>query len=263
MHLGLLSGGKLPHKGGVFLARHGTVDIVRAAAVVARGIPRAGHIHGFQRHERRGGIEKVQIIGVAEIGADRLAHGVRGERPRGDDDRAFRYARDLAGNDADIGVLAELLRHHGRKAVAVDRETAARLDTRCVRAGEDQTVQPAQLLLEQADRIFQPVTAQGVGADQLGKVRAVVRRRHFFGLHLIKRHGKAALRELPRGLAARQTRADHFHFCHAFFVPLAFVDFAAVFFAGFFVFFSAGVSTAVSSSAVSTVSVVALGIRRL
>ena len=78
----------------------------------------------------------------------------------------FRYFPE--GTVADSGLWL------ARKRRAVDRERAARLDPVCVRTGEDQTAQPPQLLLEQADSVGQLVRAQRVGADQLGKIVRMV-----------------------------------------------------------------------------------------
>ena len=59
-----------------------------------------------------------------------------------------------------------------------------------------------------------PVAAQGIRAHQLGKIRAVVRGRHFLRLHLHERHMDAALRKLPCRLASGQARTDHLDFLH-------------------------------------------------
>ena len=269
MDFGLLGRGKRLHESEIFLPVHRTVDVIGTAAVVARGAPRAGHINGIHRDQRRCRIKKVKVVGIAEIFPDGLRHRVRGQRPRGDDHRPLRDLCDLAGNDLDIRMLAQLLRDHRGKAVAVDREAAARLHARRIRAGEDQAPHTPQFLLEQSHGVFQPVAAHGIGAHQLRKICAVVRGRHFFRLHLVQLHTKSALCKLPCRLAAGKTGADHLNFRHflvSFFVfPAVFFAgaffaavFAAVFFAGFF----SGVSSAISS-ADSTVSVVALGIRRL
>ena len=259
VHLRLLRRGKLPHKVEVLLLRHTAVDVVRATAVVARGEPRLLHIDGILGHKRRGGIEKVQILRVAEVSGNGVAHRLRGQRTRRHDHGPLGHARDLLGDHGDVRVRAELLRHHGRKAVAIDRKTAARLDPRRIGAGKDQASQPPQLLLEQTDGVFQSIAAQGVGADQLRKILAPMRGTHLFRLHLVQPHGKAALCQLPRRLAAGKTGADHLYFRH-FFVPFDVFVVFVVFFVVLVDFFAVGSSF--SSSAVSTVSAVALGILR-
>ena len=214
MYLRLLGGRQRLDKGGVFVALHRAVDIIRLTAIIARCEPRPRHVDGIKAHQRRRRVEKAQIVRAAEVAVNGLAHGVAGQRAGRNDDRRLRDLRDLALCDGDIRVAPDLLRDHARKAVAVDCQRAARLDAVCLRALQDQASQPPQLLLQQADRILQPVAAQGIRAHQLGKIRAVVRGRHFLRLHLHERHMDAALRKLPRRLASGQTRADHLDFLH-------------------------------------------------
>ena len=291
VHLRFLGGGQLPDEGLIFLARHGAVDVIRAPAVIAGGVPRLRHIDGLQRDERRSRVKEMQIIRLAEIAADGLAHGVGRQRARRDDDRPRRDLGHLLGDDRDIRVAADALRHHTGKAVAVDGKAAARLDACGVGALQDEAPEPPQLFLEQADGIFQPVAAQGVGADKLRKIRAVVRRGHFYRLHLGQADAKAALGKLPCGLTARKSRADHAYFGHASLSVFVFLRAAGFFSAAFFVvfavfaalaalaalavfpvfvvlavlagFFSASSAAGAISSAFSTVSVVAFGMRRL
>ena len=201
-------------KGKVFILIHCAVDIICIAPVVPGREPRLVHVDGREGHERRGGVKEAHILLPAEIALDRSAHRVGGQGTGRNDDRACRDLGFLRLHDGDVGVRLDFFRHHAGKAVAVDGQCAARLDAVCLRAGQDQAVQPPQLFFQKADGVFQPVAAQGVGADKLRKVRAVVRRRHFVRLHLGQRHMNAALGQLPRGLAARKTRADHFHFQH-------------------------------------------------
>lgn len=108
-----------------------------------------------------------------------------------------------------------------------------------------QAIQPAELLFQQSHRIFQPVPPQGVGADQLRKVRAVMGRRHFFRLHLHETDGNLPLGQLPGRFAACQTGADHLYLCHSWASPVFFLVLAAPVFlaAGFFAVFCLGASS--------------------
>ena len=243
--------GKLADKGGVFLPAHSTVDIVSRASVVAGGVPGVVHVDGVQRYQRRRRVKEMKVVRLAEILGDSPAHSVGGQRPRCDDDRALRYPGHLLGGHGNIGVGTYLLRHQRGKTVAIHRQAAAGLHTGRVGAGQDQAVQTPKLLFQKPNGIFQPVSPQRVGADQLREIRAVMGRSHFIGLHFKEPDPEAPLGQLPGRLAARKSRADDFYFCHFFFV--SFVDFVS---------FAAFVSGA-SSSAFSTVSVVALGILRL
>lgn len=71
---------RLP-EGIVLLLRHRAVDVVRRTLVVARGEKRRIHVDALKRHERRGGIEKVQRVPVADLFGN--GGGERVARPRG------------------------------------------------------------------------------------------------------------------------------------------------------------------------------------
>ncbi|CDB31089.1 unknown [Firmicutes bacterium CAG:137] len=112
-----------------------------------------------------------------------------------------------------------------------------------------------ELLLQKAYGILQPVAPQGIGANQLGKVPAVVGRRHFLRLHFHEANGNVPFGQLPGRLAACQARANHLYLCHHwaspdfFFVLAAVVFLAAVFLAVPFLGASSGVSSWAGPSA--------------
>ena len=182
------------------------VDVVRRALAVARGDIGGVHVNALRGHDGRGRVVKVQEV-AAHLAVDRVEQRVRGQRAGRDDHLPFRDLGHLAVDHLDVRMGLDFLGHRARKRFAVNRERAACLDAVCVRAGEDQAVQTAQLLFEQAGGIGQLVRAQRVRADQLGEVVRVVRRAVLRGLHLMQAHLNAALRELPRSLAAREARA--------------------------------------------------------
>ena len=80
---------------------------------------------------------------------------------------------------------------------------------------ENQAAAAAQLLFQQAHGVFQTVSPQGVGADQLSKVRAVMGWRHLMGLHFHQFHIDIPLGQLPSSLTPSQTRAYYGHCTHA------------------------------------------------
>ena len=206
---GLLGGGQLPDKGLVLGLIHGAVDIIRSSPVVPGGKPGLVHVDGLRRHQWRGSVVEVQITGPAEVVRDGGGQGLGGQGACGDDDRPFGNGGELRLLHPDVGVGADFLRHHPGKALPVHSQTAAGLHLCGVGAGENQTVQPPQLLLEEPHGVFQPVSPQGVGADQLRKVRAVMGGGHFQRLHFHQADLQAPLGQLPGGLASREPRAHH------------------------------------------------------
>ena len=162
VHRRFLGGGERLPESVVLLLRHGAVDVVRRALIVARGKKRRIHVDAFKRHERGGGVEKVQRVAVADLFGDGGGERVARQRARGDDDVPLGDGRHLAGNDRDVGMGADLLRHQLRKAAAIHRQRAARFHARRVRAGHDERIQAAQLLFQQAHRVFDLVRAQRV-----------------------------------------------------------------------------------------------------
>ena len=258
-----LCAGQRLHKLPVDLLRQGAVDVIRRPPVVAGGKPGLCHIPALRRDQRRSCVEEVQILSLSKIRRDGVRQRVRRQRPRRDDHRRRRDLGHFAGINGDIRVIADLLRHQPGKAVAVDCQAAASLDPRRLGARQDQAPGPAQLLFQKAHGVFQSVAPEGVGAHQLRKIRAVMCRGHRAGLHLIQRHRKASLGQLPGGLAARQARADYFDRLHAhscfFFACAAFgfalaAGFLAAFVAGFFAVLAADFAAVFSAAlAVSAV----------
>ena len=119
---------------------------------------------------RRGGIVKVQEI-AADLGVDGVEQRIRGQRAGRDDDSALRESPSPRRRPPSIfGWFLIFSVTAAAKAVAVDRQCAARLHAVCIRAGKDQAVQTAQLLLEQTGGVCQLVRAQRVGAHQLGEI---------------------------------------------------------------------------------------------
>jgi len=242
VHLGGLGRRKRLHKGGVFLLVHRAVYIICISAVVAGGKPGLVHVDGLKAYKRRGRVEKAHVVLTAEVSLDSLAERVGGERTGCNDDRSLRDLRHLAGLDRDERVGTDFLGHHPGKAVPVDRQRAAGVHAVGLGALEDEAAEPPQFFLQKADRVLKPVSPQGIGTHQLGKIRTVMRWRIFLRLHLDEAHRYAPPGKLPGGFASGETRADDGYFlCHsASFFAAGFL--AAVFFtAGFFAadFFSA------------------------
>ena len=102
--------------------------------------------------------------------------------------------------------------HGRRKAVPVDGERAAGGNLVDVGRAHDQRIQPAHLLVQQADRVVAGVVgAEGIGADELGAAVGHVRFGRAHRAHLVQNHAHAALRELPGGFGAGEARANDVH----------------------------------------------------
>ena len=133
LEIDLLAGQQRRDEGVVLLLRHRAVDVVGAGAagpdlVVARLEPRHRHVDGILVHDRRDRIEERQRVLVGQL-ADGLGQRRRGEGA-GRDDHVAPFGRrqtgDLGAVDLDQGMVVQRLGDGGGKAVAVDRQRAAR-----------------------------------------------------------------------------------------------------------------------------------------
>lgn len=105
------------------------------------------------------------------------------------DDLTVRDGVGLGALDGDVRMRADALRDLARERLAVHGERAAGGDAVVIRARKHDGVKPAQLLLEQADGVRELIAAQGVGADELGKVFGYVRGVIFLGFISISAPG--------------------------------------------------------------------------
>ncbi|CAN3960230.1 Phosphate-binding protein, partial [Dysosmobacter welbionis] len=147
---GLLGRGQLLPEGVVLLLGHGAVDIVRRSPVIPGAEPGLVHVHALGGDQ--GGRRVVEVEGGVrpQQGLEPLRQGVGGQGAGGDDHLPLRDLGHLAGHHGDMGVAADLLRHHAGEAVAVHRQCAAGLHPGGVGALEDQGAQPPQLLFQKA-----------------------------------------------------------------------------------------------------------------
>ena len=105
-------------------------------------------------------------------------------------------------------MIPDLLRNQRGKTIPVHGQSAACRHPCGVRAGHNDRIQPAHLLLQQADRVVQAVRTQRVAADQFRKAAALMGRGASSGLHLMEHHRNSALCRLPGRFTARQPRAN-------------------------------------------------------
>ena len=76
----------------------------------------------------------------------------------------------------------------------------------------EEGTEATKLFLQEPHGVFQRISPQGVGADQLPKTGEMVGRRIFLRLHLMERYGYPFRRGLPGGFAAGKTPADDGYF---------------------------------------------------
>ena len=184
------------------------IQIVAGSVVVARGAKRHLHVDRVRVHDRRERIVEIQVL-LAEHALEILREATRGERARGEHDRA------LVGNAIDARlahgharVRRERLGDPARERIAIHREGLARGHRRFVGRRDHERVEAPHLLLEQPHRARLAVRAQRVAAHELREEVGAVRGRALCRLHVDERDVEAAARCLPGGLAAREPRPD-------------------------------------------------------
>ena len=207
----------------VLVAVERTIDVIGAGAartslVVARLEPGDRQVDRIPVHDRRDGIEEGERLLAGEF-LDRARERRRGEGAGGDDDGIpilRRQAGDFLPADLDERVVLQGMGHRRRKAVAVDRERAARRHLVPIARAHHQRAQPPHLLVQQPDRVVLPVVrAERVGADELGEAFGLVRLGHAHRPHLVEHDGNAPARDLPGGFRSGEPPADDVHGLHA------------------------------------------------
>ena len=207
----------------VLVAVERTIDVIGAGAartslVVARLEPGDRQVDRIPVHDRRDGIEEGERLLAGEF-LDRARERRRGEGAGGDDDGIpilRRQAGDFLPADLDERVVLQGMGHRRRKAVAVDRERAARRHLVPIARAHHQRAQPPHLLVQQPDRVVLPVVrAERVGADELGEAFGPVRLGHAHRPHLVEHDGNAPACDLPGGFRSGEPPADDVHGLHA------------------------------------------------
>ncbi len=191
----------------VFLLRHRAVQVVRAL-FVAGCAEDLRHVQRFGGYDGRGGVEEMQRVKARKAG-NRVCQRRVGERPRGDNRGLVRDGVHAFAVNRNQRMRRNRLRHGLGKAVAIDRQRAARGHARFFGGGQDQAVQQLHFGLQKAGGVRQVLRLQRIRAHQLGKAVHMVGGGVAQRLHLIQRHGNAAACQLPRGLAAREACADY------------------------------------------------------
>ena len=152
---------------------------------------------------------------LARYTADRLRELDRGEGARGDDDLApgcVRQRRHSLATDLDQRLRLERRLDGIGKAVTIYGERAPCRQLVGIARTQDQGAAAPHLLVQQPDRVVEPVVgAERIGADQLGERAGLVRFGFAHRAHLMQDHRDARAGELPGRLAAGQAATDHLH----------------------------------------------------
>ena len=157
------------------------------------------------------GVEEGQLR-LAGEGAYGCGKPRRGEGACGDN-HAFPVAWGRALNlfTSDLNqILSFQRRRHGlREALPVHRQRAACGHLMLVGAAHDERAHAPHLLMQQADRVAGGVVgAEGVGADELGELFALVGLGAANRAHLVQHDWDARARDLPGRFRARKAAAD-------------------------------------------------------
>ena len=102
-----------------------------------------------------------------------------------------------------------------RKAIAIDGKRGARRQLICVGGLHNQRAKPAHLGMEETDRAaLRVVGAERVRTNELGQLRGLVDRGRTGGAHFMQDDTNPPARQLPSGLATRESASDDVNRAH-------------------------------------------------
>jgi len=134
-----------------------------------------------------------------------------------DGQSAFGQLVDPFADDLDIRMVGEPLADSVGKMIAVDSQRRTGRQAMLVAFADDDRVEVAHFLMEQADGIFfRVIRAEAVGADQFGQLVGLVGRRHLAApAHLGKAYFRSVFRQLPCCFRPGEPAAYDMYICHA------------------------------------------------
>ena len=195
------------NEGQVFLAVHGTVEVIRAA-IIAGHAKYLVHIQTVRSYDGGGCVVKMERIQPLHAG-DGLGERIAGQRAGSDDDRTFPGdVGDLLLMNGNERMLPNRLVHRRGEAHAVHRQRAAGGYGVFIRRTHDERIQHAHFGLEQPHGIGKAVAAQAVAAHQFGHGIQVLGRSFKARLHFVEIHGHTAPGDLPGGFTPGQSAAN-------------------------------------------------------
>ena len=206
MQGGPFGGGERLHKGIILFLCERAVDVIARALPVPIARESAIKIDAVRRDDGRGSVVKVQRR--AEFFFDVFVERPARQRARCDDAR-FGQRRHFLADDMDVRAGAQFFRDIGGELFPVDGERPARRHPRNFRRRHRERAQPPHLLFQEPAGVAPDIVAlQGIGADELAEVCALVRGGEFLRLHVDKFDFDAAAAEIIRRFAPRKPRAD-------------------------------------------------------
>ena len=113
-------------------------------------------------------------------------------------------------------MVGQSLSHARGKMIAVDGQRGTGRKAMFVTGSDDDRVELAHFLMEQADGIFfRVIGAKAVRTDQLGQAIGLVGGRHFAAAtHLGQTHFRALFRQLPSCFRSGESAANYMYICH-------------------------------------------------
>ena len=160
-------------------------------------------------HDRGDGVEESESL-VAERLSNRVTQSIGSERAGGNDRRSLGQAGALPPHDLDVGVRLEGLGHGLGEEVPVDGQSRPGRHARPIRRLQKNGSEPPHLTLQLSVGVRRHLALEGVRADELPEVIALMRRRRLLRPHLTKRHPMAPARHLKGRLASRKAPSHDF-----------------------------------------------------
>jgi hypothetical protein len=189
-------------EGFVLLARHRGVEVVGAGALAVTRLPvQLGEVERVGGDDGGDGVVEIEAVAAEKV-VDGVEERLGGERAGGDDEiiGIEIERRYLIAINRDVWLFLDGPCDLGGKPLAIDGEGVPRRHARRRPAAHHQRSEQRHLLLEQSDGVGDGRGAEGVRADQLRQVGALVRGGHLHRPHLVEVDAVAALRELVRAL---------------------------------------------------------------
>ena len=152
-------------EGLVLLLVHRTVDVVIIAVIISRCGKGIVHINAVARDNGSGRVEEMERCSAELL--DFLRQRVRHERARSDYHRVrvladLRQVEDLLAVNNYIFAALNLIRHHLRELLAVNRQRAARRDGTLFRAAHAHGIKACHLLLHEACGRIHALRLEGI-----------------------------------------------------------------------------------------------------
>jgi len=204
----LVAGQQFRDEGIVLLLAHGAVEVIIPITFTISGCAKNRiHINRFGSDDRCDGVVEIEV-GTGQV-ADGTGQRIAGERTGGNDDDAFfRNFVDLFPDQGDQRMVFDLLRNETGKEFTVHCQCSSGRNPGGISGRHEQGAEPAHLLFEQADGVFQAGAAQRVGTDQFRKGGEGMGLGKALRLHFDQGDRDAEVCRLPGCFTAGKAAAD-------------------------------------------------------